>query len=393
MLLAVAFASVAFFVYRSVTRSEGDRLIGFVIVASCVICLTAIVAARAFKNETAAKGRGAGCGYVLLRSYAVAVVLIGVPDAVFVATYLDLRNGGWGIGPWVDGEEVLNVEGAALGAIVAVGYALLLRRWLWPNMKKAPCTSFLCALMGIALNFLVTNFGVTYHPRGFDVFLAILAMIGSAALGALAGALVAWADRLIVSRRVRSADHPSRPEQDPGDTVFDFLRKISRRRNALENAARRTSGHAFVQAIGIADVFVIASMQSEGLDPTTHTPEELLAEAERVGRDLSEQKEFWPLVYDRDGTSCLPFFSSPRHCQTFIGEFSKSRNRVFGFQVLGVKGSVIASCARGVERVVLNDWSPEQRPLSDEEKRLLHETWDQPPESTELTTKNPTSEN
>jgi hypothetical protein len=30
---------------------------------------------------------------------------------------------------------------------------------------------------------------------------AILAMIGSAALGALVGTFVAWADRLIVSRR------------------------------------------------------------------------------------------------------------------------------------------------------------------------------------------------
>jgi hypothetical protein len=175
--------------------------------------------------------------------------------------------------------------------------------------------------------------------------------------------------------------------------MFDFFRRVFRRRNALENAARRTSGHAFVHAIGIADVFVIASMQSEGLDPTMHTPEELLAEAERVGRDLSERKEFWPLVYDRDGTSCLPFFSSPHHYQTFIGEFSKSRNRVFAFQVLGVKGSAIASWASGVERVVLNDWSPEQRPLSDEEKRLLPETLDQTPESTEFTTKNRTYEN
>lgn len=156
--------------------------------------------------------------------------------------------------------------------------------------------------------------------------------------------------------------------------MFGFLRNLFGRRDSLANAGRRTSGSELVKAIGVADVFVFATMSSEGLDPATFTQEELLAEIERTAREFDARKEFEPFVYERDGASCLPFFSSRDHCQIFAGEYSKSRNRVFGFQVLGVKGSVIASCARGVERVVLNDWTSDERPLTDEEMWLLQET-------------------
>jgi SseB protein N-terminal domain len=156
--------------------------------------------------------------------------------------------------------------------------------------------------------------------------------------------------------------------------MFRFLHKLFRRRDALAEAGRRTSCDAFVQSIGAADLFVFAAMRSDGLDAATFTQEELLAEIERTALDLSEREEFEPFIYQRDGETCLPFFSSPNHYERFVGEYSKSRNRVFGFQVLGVNGGVIAKCAKGVERLVLNDWTSDERPLSDDERRLLQET-------------------
>jgi hypothetical protein len=157
--------------------------------------------------------------------------------------------------------------------------------------------------------------------------------------------------------------------------MFGFFRNLFGRRDSLANAARRASGSDLVEAIGVADVFVFAMMRGEGLDAATFTQEELLAEIERTARELDEREEFEPFIYERDGASCLPFFSSQDHCQIFAGEYSKSRNRVFGFQVLEVKGSVIASCARGVDRIVLNDWTPDERPLTEAEKRLLQDSW------------------
>ena len=156
--------------------------------------------------------------------------------------------------------------------------------------------------------------------------------------------------------------------------MLNVFRKLVARRDPLVAAGRRNTGADFVRAVGAADVLVIAAMQSEGLDAATYTPEQLLAELERAARDLNDRADgFEVFVYHRDGRSCLPFFSSQEHCKIFCGEYSKRANRVFPFQVLGVKGSVVAACAKNIESAVLNDWTPDERPLSDAEMRLLQE--------------------
>jgi hypothetical protein len=158
--------------------------------------------------------------------------------------------------------------------------------------------------------------------------------------------------------------------------MLKFLARLVGCRDPLVKMGRRLSGEDFVRSIALADVYVIAAMQSKGHDPATLTQEEMLAEIERVARDLGEREgDFEVFIYQQDGRPCLPFFSSLDQCQTFCGEYSKQENRVIPFQILGVKGSALAGCARGVERVILNDWTPDERPLSDEETRLLQETW------------------
>ncbi len=121
MLMAVACASVALAAFGALQREEchGNALLGFWIVAVCVVGAAVITAVRACKQRFGLK--------TLLRSLAVAVVLIGVPDAVFVASYLFLSDGRWYVVPSVDGPRMVNRTGAMDAAIIAVGVALLLR--------------------------------------------------------------------------------------------------------------------------------------------------------------------------------------------------------------------------------------------------------------------------
>jgi hypothetical protein len=118
-------------------------------------------------------------------------------------------------------------------------------------------------------------------------------------------------------------------------------------------------------------VIVLAALQSDGLDAATLTQEGLLAEIERAAKDLSERDGFDPFLYRSEDTRCLPFFSTAHHAQTFCGEYSRERNRVFPFQTLTVRGSVLASLLPGCDVLVLNPWSADEYVLSDIDIRLL----------------------
>jgi hypothetical protein len=135
LMVAVVTAAVAVAAHQALRREEGDPLIGFVIVASCVACLAAIAASRDLRRGPGGESRTVSRCWLPLRSLAVAVVLIGAPDAVFVAAYLVLSGGRWYTVPYVDGPRVLNAEGVILGAVAALGSAFLLRRALWPNRR------------------------------------------------------------------------------------------------------------------------------------------------------------------------------------------------------------------------------------------------------------------
>lgn len=119
---------------------------------------------------------------------------------------------------------------------------------------------------------------------------------------------------------------------------------------------------------------VLAALQSEGLDAVTFTHEDLLAEIERAAKDLSERDSFEPFLFRSGDTRCLPFFSTADHAQAFCGEYSKERNRVFPFQTLTVRGSVLASLLSGCDALVLNPRTTDEYVLSEADLRLLDET-------------------
>jgi hypothetical protein len=155
--------------------------------------------------------------------------------------------------------------------------------------------------------------------------------------------------------------------------MFRALAKLFGKRDRLSALSRQSDRRSFIRALVGADVTVLAALQSEGLDAATFTQEELLAEIEKNAKDLNERTNFEPFVYWSGETRCLPFFSSPDHAQTFCGEYSKERHRVFPFQALGVRGEVLVSLLPGCDALVLNAMSADEYVLSEADMRLLGE--------------------
>jgi hypothetical protein len=116
-------------------------------------------------------------------------------------------------------------------------------------------------------------------------------------------------------------------------------------------------------------------MQSDGIDPKGMTKEQLLAEIERAARDLNERQGFQPFVYEAAGRRRLPFFTTAAHAQTFAGEYSRQRNRVYPFQLLTVKGSLLAKLWPACDVLVMNDRSADEVELTDHDAGIIVRMW------------------
>jgi hypothetical protein len=153
--------------------------------------------------------------------------------------------------------------------------------------------------------------------------------------------------------------------------VLGALAKLFGKRDRLSRLSRQSDRRLFIRALVEADVIVLAALQSQGLDAASFTQEDLLAEIERAAKDLSERDNFDPFLYGSDNSQRLPFFSTSAHADTFCGEYSKERKRVFPFQTLTVRGSVLASLLPGCDAIVLNPRTADEYVLSEVDVRLL----------------------
>lgn len=155
-----------------------------------------------------------------------------------------------------------------------------------------------------------------------------------------------------------------------------FLRKLFGGRPTVEQLARRGDREAFLRALGESDVFVIAAIEGDGLDPSSMTKEQLLAEIERAAKDLNERQDgFAPFVYERNGRRRLPFFTTNDHAQTFVGDYSKERNRVYPFQLLGVKGSLLAQLLPACDDLAMNDRTEAEVVLPETDVSAMQRMW------------------
>jgi hypothetical protein len=154
-----------------------------------------------------------------------------------------------------------------------------------------------------------------------------------------------------------------------------FFRKLFGKSPASQSALPTADRNAFFRQLGEQDIFVIAAMQGDGIDPHGMTTEQLLAEIERAAKDLSEDKAREPFVYEKEGQRRLPFFTSNDCAQTFVGGYSKERDRVYPFQLLGVKGPLLAQILLACDVLVMNDRSADEVELSDDDAAAIRRMW------------------
>ena len=93
------------------------------------------------------------------------------------------------------------------------------------------------------------------------------------------------------------------------------------------------------------------------------------------GNLSNERQGFQPFVYEAEGRRRLPFFTTNEHAQTFVGEYSRQRNRVYSFQVLTVKGSLLAELWPACDVLVMNDGSGDELELADQDVKAFRRTW------------------
>jgi hypothetical protein len=153
--------------------------------------------------------------------------------------------------------------------------------------------------------------------------------------------------------------------------MLNGLRKLFAKR-----APPQSAREIFLAKLRDADVFIIARMQGDGIDPKSLTKEQLLSEIRLAAKDLNERQSFQPFIYDADGGRRAPFFMTNDHAQKFCGEYSKERNRVYPFQLLGVKGSLLATLIPACDFLVANDRSVDEIVFPVAEIAAAKRMWD-----------------
>jgi hypothetical protein len=151
--------------------------------------------------------------------------------------------------------------------------------------------------------------------------------------------------------------------------VFQALTRLFTRRDRLTVLSRQSDRSAFARCLLESEVAVLAALRSEGLDAASFTREELFAQIETAARD--ERECYEPFVYAEGNSLRLPFFSTSRHAETFCGEYSREHNRVFPFEVLTLRGTVLVSLIPACDLLVLNARTPDEYPLSYADLDLL----------------------
>ena len=140
-----------------------------------------------------------------------------------------------------------------------------------------------------------------------------------------------------------------------------------------------TAADPFIVQLARSELFFIAATESPGIDAKGLTSEALLtAIREALEQDKQNQQSGYGLfVYQTpSGERRLPLFSTSKHAETFCGEFSKERNRVFPFMVLQTRGTFLKTVQAGANQtVVLNDKCPDERVLSADELAAARRVW------------------
>lgn len=154
--------------------------------------------------------------------------------------------------------------------------------------------------------------------------------------------------------------------------MFRAITSIFRKVAAKSPEAERD---VFLRKLGELDVLIIAAMQSDGIDPKDMTKEQLLEEIRRATEDMGSRESFAPLIYESEGQRRLPFFTNADRVEQFIGAYSKKRQRVFPFQVLTVKGTLLGRLIPACDVLVMDDQTADELVFSDDDMAACQRLW------------------
>ena len=158
--------------------------------------------------------------------------------------------------------------------------------------------------------------------------------------------------------------------------MFGAIRRLFGNSDTPAPASSTQSAELLLRQLGQLQIYIIAEMQSEGIDPAGLTKEQLLEEIGRAAKDLNERQSFRPFIYEAaDGQRRLPFFTDMQHAEVFVGEYSKQKNRVFPFQMLGIKGSLLGQMIPACDVLVMDDQSPDEIEFAGDDLEVARNAW------------------
>jgi hypothetical protein len=109
----------------------------------------------------------------------------------------------------------------------------------------------------------------------------------------------------------------------------------------------------------------------DGIPVSELTPEMILETAETGAKDLAAKTHVAPMVIDLEGQPHLVLFSRVALLEDFLKDFSVRANKVFGFQVLAMRGWDLVPSMLAIGNVVVNPGTDRQRILDANELEFI----------------------
>jgi hypothetical protein len=139
-----------------------------------------------------------------------------------------------------------------------------------------------------------------------------------------------------------------------------------------------TVDHGFIETFKDVPVYAIAATESEGIDSSSLSKEQLHAEIQRqIERDREgRQSGSKFFIYTVGQQRHLPFFTSAENAKLFCDDYSREQGKIFPFRVLQTKGKFLGTIdPDSAHVVIMNDRCPGERALTARELARAQRLW------------------
>jgi len=160
--------------------------------------------------------------------------------------------------------------------------------------------------------------------------------------------------------------------------MVGFLKKLFSRRASLLALVSGDRPQSFVDALGSAEITMLADLTRRGLALESVTKDAVLAEVELAAEYLAKRLTFSPFLYEDEGVTLLPFFTSREATEAFCAAYCGRESRLFPFQAFVLNAPMLASCATPGTSVIMDPQTDNEFVLTNDQLDALRSTWNQP---------------